>query len=112
MFVGFDPFIITWTKINSTYGISKILAFNKKPSEIRSDLILELKARHETKSITTQKENLQKGDSIKFNVGPFADLIAEVESVNENNRIWVLLELVGGHQRLKLKNLKNKYNKF
>ena len=69
-------------------------------------MILELKVRYETKSNPTQKENLQKGDYIKFYAGPFADLIAEVESVDENNRIWVLWEAVGGYQRLKLKNFK------
>ena len=55
---------------------------------------------------------MQKGDSIKFYTGPFADLIAKVESVDENNRIWVLLEAMGGYQRLKLKSAeKIKYNK-
>lgn len=113
MFVCFDPLIITWTKINSTYGVSKVLAFNKKPSEISSDLILELKNRYEINSNPTQNEKLQKGDSIKFYTGPFADLIAKVESVDEKNRIWILLEAMGGYQRLKLQNVKkNKYIKF
>ena len=112
MFVCFDPHTITWTKINSTYGVSKILAFNKKPSEISSDLILELKNKYEINSNPTQKEKLQKGNSIKFFTGPFADLIAKVESVDENNRIWVLLEAMGGYQRLKLQNdEKNNYYK-
>ena len=113
MFVCFDPHIISWTKINSTYGVSKILAFNKKPSVISSDLILELKTRYEINRNPNQKEKLQKGDSIKFNLGPFADLIAKVESVDENDRIWVILEAMGGYQRVKLQNVdKNKYNKF
>jgi transcriptional antiterminator RfaH len=113
MFVCFDPHIIDWVKINSTYGVSKILAFNKKPSEISSDLILELKIRYEINSNSTQKEKLQKGDSIKFSTGPFADLIAKVESVDERHRIWVLLESMGGNQRLKLHNAeKNQYSKF
>ena len=113
MFVSFDPHIITWTKINSTYGVSKILAFNKKPSEISSDLILELKTRYEINSNPTQNEKLQKGDSIKFYTGPFTDLIAKVESADEKSRIWILLEAMGGYQRLKLQNVeKNKYNKF
>ena len=103
IFVSFDPHLIAWTKINSTYGVSKILAFNNKPSEISSDLILELKARYENKINQTKKEKLQKGDSIRFFAGPFADLIAKVESVEENNRIWVLIEAMGGYQRLKLK---------
>ena len=113
MFVCFDPHIISWTKINSTYGVSKILAFNKKPSEISSDLILQLKTRYEIHRNPMQKEKLQKGDSIKFNLGPFADLIAKVESVDENKRIWVILEAMGGYQRVKLQNVaKNKYNKL
>ena len=113
IFVYFDPHIINWVKINSTYGVSKILTYNKKPSEISSDLILELKNRYEINSNPTQKGKLQKGDSIKFYRGPFTDLIAKVESVDEKNRIWILLEAMGGYQRLKLKDVeKNQYNKF
>ncbi len=105
MFVCFNPRIISWTKINSTYGVSKILAFNKKPAEISSDLIQDLKIRYEINSNPTQKVTLNPGDSIKFYSGPFADVIAKVESVDENNRIWVLLEAMGGYQRLKLKKI-------
>ena len=113
MFVCFDPRILTWTKINSTYGVSKILAFNNKPSEISSDLILALKARYEINSNPIQKENLKKGDAIKIHLGPFAELIAKVESVDKNNRIWVLLESMGGIRRLKLQNVeKTRYSKI
>ena len=112
MFVGFGLHTLSWTKINSTYGVSKILAYNKKPSEISSDLILELKKRYQITINPTQKVNLQKGDAIKFYAGPFVDLIAKVESVEKNNRIWVLLEAMGGHQRLKIHSVDtNKYYK-
>ena len=112
MFVCFDPHIITWTKINSTYGVSKILTFSNKPAEISSDLILELKNKYDINSKSTQKEKLQKGDTIKFYMGPFADLIAKVESVDEKYRVWILLEAMGGYQKLKLQNVKkNQYNK-
>ena len=113
MFVCFDTHSITWTKINSTYGVSKILTFNKKPSEISSDFILALKNRYEINGNPTRKETLTQGDSIKFLAGPFADVIAKVESVDENNRIWVLLEAMGGYRKLKLqKNQSIKYNKI
>jgi transcriptional antiterminator RfaH len=112
IFVSFDPSIIAWTKINSTYGVSKILAFNKKPSEISSDLIQELKIKYEINSNLTQIEQLQKGDSIKFYTGPFTDLIAKVESADEKNRIWILLEAMGRSHRLKVQNVaNNKYKK-
>ena len=113
MFVCFDMHSINWTKINSTYGVSKILTFNKKPSEISSDFILALKNRYEINDNPTRKETLKQGDSIKFFAGPFAELIAKVESVDENNRIWVLLEAMGGYRKLKLqKNQSIKYNKI
>ena len=113
MFVCFGPHTVSWTKINSTYGVSKILTFNKKPAVISSDLILELKNRYEINNNPRQKEKLQKGDSIKFYTGPFADLIGKVENVNEKDRICILLESMGGHQRLKLKNVeKNNYTIF
>ena len=113
MFVCFDPHTISWTKINSTYGVSKILTFSNKPAEISSDLILELKNRYEINSNLMSKENLRKGDCIKFFSGPFTDLIGKIESIDENKRIWVLLEAMGGHQRLKLHNVDtNKYDKI
>jgi transcription antitermination factor NusG len=72
-----------------------------------------MKIWYEINSNPTQKEKLQKGDSIKFSSGAFTELIAKVESVEEKNRIWVLLEAMGGYQRLKLQNVeKNKYIKF
>ena len=113
MFVCYNPHIINWTKINSTYGVSKILSLNNKPTEISYDLILELKKRYQINTNTSKKENLQKGDSIKFYAGPFADLIAKVENVDKNNRIWFLLESMGSYKRLKLqKDGKYKYYKF
>ena len=113
MFVCFDPRITGWAKINNTYGVSKILSFNKKPSEISSDLILELQKRYKINTNPTQNPNLKIGDSIKFHSGPFADLFAKVETVDKNNRIWVLLEGMGRRHRIKLaNNEKNTYLKF
>ena len=102
MFIGFNLQNFNWTKINSTYGVSKVLVFNKKPSEISYDLIEAFKNRYEANIGPTLKESLQKGDTIKFNSGPFVDLIARIENVDNANRIWVLLEAMGGYHKLKL----------
>ena len=112
MFIGFNPQKFNWTKINSTYGVSKVLVFNNKPSEISYDLIIGLKHRYEVNIEPIPKESLQKGDFIKFNSGPFVDLIASIENVDETNRISVLLEAMGGKRRLRLQQTgKLKYNK-
>ena len=102
MCVCFDPHSINQTKINSTYGVSKILTFNKIPSEIPSDLILELKTKYENNDNRKGIEKLQNGDSIKINNGPFASLIARIEAVDDKNRIWLVLEAMGQHKKLKI----------
>lgn len=109
MFVGVDAQSCNWTKINNTYGVSKLLVFNNKPSEISHDLIMALKNRYEANIALTPKETLEKGDLIKFKRGPFLDLIAKIESVSDKSRIYVLLEVMGGNRKLKL-NLNEKIN--
>ena len=113
VFVCFDPHITNWTKINSTYGVSKILSFNNKPAEISSDFVLKLKKRYEIDSNSRKKGELFKGDYIKFYKGIFSNLIGKIESVDKKNRIWILLEAMGEYKKLKLQNdEKNKYKKL
>jgi len=109
MFVGIDTQSVNWTKINNTYGVSKILVFNNKPSIIPNDLIMALKTQYEGKNARLAQKNLEKGDLIKFNSGPFLDLIAKIESVDNRSSIFVLLEVMGGHRKLKV-NLNEKIN--
>ena len=94
-----------WAKIKSTYGVSKLLVFNNKPYEISHDLVLALKKRYGSNISSTKQENLYKGDVIKFNSGPFVDIIARIESVDEKNRIWVLLDSIGTYKKLIIKQM-------
>lgn len=104
IFVSFNPFLSTWQKINNTYGVSKVLSFNKKPGEISTDLILQIKNRYNLSEIESKNDKLHHGDLLKIHAGPFVDFFAKVESVDKSNRIWLLIEYDGKLQRLKLKN--------
>lgn len=102
VFVGIDSQSPNWGKINSTYGVSKILVFNNRVAEISHNLILALKNRYEGPFKSTSEQNLVQGDSIKFNSGPFVDLIANIEKIDAQNRIWLVFNVMGGKRRLKL----------
>ena len=102
IFVGVVPLNSNWIKINSTYGVVKILFFNEKASHICNDIVLTLKNRYETKINQKPKEDLKVGDAIKFNSGPFVDLIARVEALDKQDRIFLILEAMGGNRKLKL----------
>ena len=102
MFVGVGLQNSNWTKINSTYGVAKVLFFNDKAAEVSHDLILALKNRFKPKINQKIKGNLKEGDNIKFNTGPFVNLIARVEALDKQDRIWLILEAMGGNKKLKL----------
>lgn len=108
-FVGMDRENSDWVKINSTFGVSKLLTFNKKPSEVHPHLIFELKNRYEDNANPIINEKLKTGDTIKFNKGPFVNLIANIESVEPKKRIYILLEVMGGPRKLEI-NLKERMN--
>lgn len=108
-FVGIDIENFGWVKINSTLGVSKLLSFNKKPAEISYDLIVALRNRYENNVNSIINEKLKEGDIIKFNNGPFADLVANIENVNAKKRIYVLLKVMGGYRKLEI-NLKENIN--
>lgn len=112
MFVGVDRHNTNWAKINSTYGVAKVLVFNNKASEIAHDLILALKHRYEANIKPLIKENLQKSDTIRFNTGPFVNLIARVEAIDGKNRIWLILKAMGENRKLKIQRTeKQNFNK-
>lgn len=102
IFVGIDLDESYWTKLNSTYGVSKLLSFNNKPSEISFDLIMALKKRYEDNINPTVNVDIKKGDIIKFKNGPFADLVASIESIDAESRIYALLKVMGGYRKLKI----------
>ncbi len=110
-FIGVDLQNSYWTKINSTYGVSKLLSFNNRPSEVPLDLIVELKKRFQDNINPIINVKLKRGDIIKFNTGPFADLVTKIESVNSKKRINVLLEIMGGVRKLEI-DLEEKINFF
>ena len=113
LFVSVDLQNFYWNKINSTYGVSKVLVFNNKPSVIPNDVILALKSRYEENINPIIKEKLKKGDHIKFHDGPFANLIARIETLDEKNRIWVLLEGVSEKRKIKIQHPeKTNFTKF
>ena len=89
--------------------MSKLLSFNNKPSEVPLDFMVALKKRFQDNINLIINGNLKSGDIIKFNTGPFADLVTKIESVDSIKRINVLLEIMGAARKLEI-NLEEKIN--
>ncbi len=100
IFVAFDPARGLWRTINSTYGITRLVSFAKEPATVPRDLVSELMLRCDETGKLLPPKRLQKGDQVTLIKGPFTNFVAEVERITPDQRVWVLLDIMGGRTKV------------
>ena len=95
MFITFDRTKSEWHKINNTFGVSRLITFNSTIQSIPSTFIDNLMTRCNFSGELLPLENLKQGDQVKVLKGPFANFIALVEKYETDQRIWILIDLMG-----------------
>ncbi|TMV05645.1 transcriptional activator RfaH [Ruegeria sediminis] len=101
VFVQADLSSGPWRKINSTYGVSRLVSFTRdRPAIVPADLITDLRSRFSAGMDTPPEDSLAAGSEVQIIHGPFAGFAAKVESVAANDRIWLLLDVLGRETRL------------
>lgn len=95
MFVSFDRATSGWNKINNTYGVSRLITFNSTLKSIPTTVVEDLMDRCDFAGKLLPIKKLKKGDQVKILGGPFANFIASVETYTTDQRICVLIDLMG-----------------
>ena len=95
MFIRFDIAESDWHKINNTYGVSRLITFNSILKSIPNIFVDHLMKRYDLLGKLIPIQELKKGDQVKVLKGPFANFIATVEKYEDDQRIWVLMDLMG-----------------
>jgi transcriptional antiterminator RfaH len=100
MFIAFNRTETKWNKINNTYGVSRLVTFNSILKSIPTTIVDNLIKRCDLSGKLLPVEKLKKGDQIKISKGPFANIIATVEKYETNQRIWILMDLMGRNTKI------------
>ena len=95
MFIRFDRAGSEWHKINNTYGVSRLITFNSDLKSIPTKFIDSLMKRYDSSGKLLPMTKFKKGDRVKVLGGPFADFFATVEKYEADQRIWILMDLMG-----------------
>ena len=95
MFIRFDRAESEWHKINNTYGVSRLITFNSSLKSIPTTFIDSLIKRYNPTGKLIPIKKLKKGDHVTVLKGPFANFIATVEKYEADQRIWILMDLMG-----------------
>jgi transcriptional antiterminator RfaH len=95
MFIRFDKAESEWHKINNTYGVSRLITFNSILKSIPTIFVDHLMMRYDLSGKLLPIKKLKKGDQVTVLKGPFANFIATVEKYEADQRIWILMDLMG-----------------
>ena len=102
MFVSVNSELAPWRTINSTIGVSRLVSFEGKPKPLPLQLISGLMLRCDASGTLLPPKSLNDGDSVEMLTGPFANFIATVDTIDPEQRIWVLMNFMGQQTRMQV----------
>ena len=100
LFVTFDPAAARWRAINSTRGVSRLVSFGGAPAPVPDLLIQGLMERCDASGSLVPETRFAAGEAVQVIGGPFADFVARVEMMAPQQRVWVLLDIMGRETRV------------
>ena len=97
LFVAIDRLQQRWSPIRSTVGVYDLVRRGDLPAEVPEGLVEELQAREHDGGFDhdAQIQKIKLGDSVRIAAGPFADLVGRFYGVASEERVFVLLDLLG-----------------
>ena len=91
-----------WRAINSTIGVSRLVSFADNYKPLPLNLISSLMLRCDEEGKLLPLQTLNAGDSVEVVNGPFVNFVATVEKIDAQQRVWILMELMGRGTRVKV----------
>lgn len=100
LFVRITPDRPRWRAINSTYGVSRLVALQGNcPSQVPAPLMAALFGRCDGETWSPDAETFAPGTKVRLVAGPFARSLATIAAVPEAERVYVLMEMMGQQVR-------------
>lgn len=85
-----------WRSINGTRGVDRLLMYGGEPQAVPKGIVESLIETADPDGNVRFDFHLREGQTVKVTAGPFAELIGRLERLDDNGRVHVLLELLGG----------------
>lgn len=95
LFVRVTPDKSQWRPVLSTYGVRKVVRFGDDVPYLDARFVETLQAREVDGAIVKPREPYVPGQDIRIVFGPFDGLIAKIIDVRENDRLVILMDLLG-----------------
>jgi transcription elongation factor/antiterminator RfaH len=84
-----------WRRVNSTFGVSRLVMQGDQPHPVPCGIVEALFAAADSRDILRLGEHLKVGSPVRLMAGPFAEQLAVLDSMDDSARVRVLLEVLG-----------------
>lgn len=103
LFVSIDLAHPNWRAVTNTPGVSRFITRGLgEPAEVPADLIEGLIARCAEDGHILPPTDIRPGDRVRLSSGPLSEFIATVERVDEERRVWILLDMLGARREVRV----------
>jgi transcriptional antiterminator RfaH len=103
LFVNLDPERCRWRSINGTVGVREILTNGDTPLAVPDRIIDEIRAREdETGAVKLVAPTFARGQVVRLLEGPMADVNGLFEEMRDENRVVLLVSLLGRKVRMQV----------
>ena len=99
-FVELDAGRNLWKPVNSTLGVARIISLAGKPTPVPGAIVDELMSRCDDTGILRPPTDVEVGDNVELLRGPFANFVAKVEDISPDERVWLLIDMLGQSSRI------------
>ena len=91
-----------WRRINGTFGVDRLITYGGEPQPVPYGVVESLIEAVDPEGNVQFDFHLKEGQTVRVTSGPFAVFVGELEHLDDNGRVRVLLEIMGGKMRVAL----------
>jgi transcriptional antiterminator RfaH len=103
LFVQMDIERCQWRSINGTIGVHYLLSDNEHPIPVSDATIESIRTRENDDGlVVVSPAGLRQGQHVRIIEGPFADYSGIFDSASDDDRVALLLDLLGRQVRIKI----------
>lgn len=102
LFVAMDLEAARWRAIRSTIGVSHLVCNGDRPMPVPHGIVEDIRARQDEHGyvILGRQIPFRQGDAVRIGAGAFADQVGLFECMSDEERVVLLLELLGRQVRI------------
>jgi len=104
LFVAMDIARARWRAVSSTFGVAHLVCHGERPVSVPAGVVDDIRSRLDDNGLFqfATAAMFRKGEVVQVTFGPFADQLGLFEGVTDEDRVVLLLTLLGRQVRVKL----------